>query len=63
MSRTAELIKFGILASVFLTVLGLGLAATWDDATYLLRKPAPRALAALDVRRHADHLRLCCTPL
>jgi bile acid:Na+ symporter, BASS family len=39
MSRTAELIKFGILASVFLTVLGMGLAATWNDATYLLRKP------------------------
>ena len=37
---TAELIKVGILASVFLTVLGMGLAATWNDATYLVRKPS-----------------------
>lgn len=36
----AQLVKLGILASVFLTVLGMGLAATWDDASYLLRKPA-----------------------
>lgn len=36
----AQLVKLGILASVFLTVLGMGLAATWDDATYLVRKPA-----------------------
>jgi bile acid:Na+ symporter, BASS family len=34
-----ELIKFAILASIFLTVLGIGLAASWDDVTYLLRKP------------------------
>lgn len=39
MSTAAELIKIGVLASVFLTVLGMGLAATWNDATYLLRKP------------------------
>ena len=33
------LIKIGILASVFLTVLEMGLVATWDEVTYLLRKP------------------------
>jgi bile acid:Na+ symporter, BASS family len=35
----ADLIKLGVLTSVFLTVLGLGLAATWDDFTYLMRTP------------------------
>lgn len=35
----ADVIKSGILLSVFLTVLGMGLAATWADVTYLLRKP------------------------
>jgi BASS family bile acid:Na+ symporter len=35
----AELIKLGIQLSVLLTVLGLGLAATWADVTYLLRNP------------------------
>jgi bile acid:Na+ symporter, BASS family len=35
----ADLIKLTILSSVFLTVLGIGLAADWDDVTYLLRKP------------------------
>jgi bile acid:Na+ symporter, BASS family len=40
MSTVTELIKIGILASVFLTVLGMGLAATWNDATYLVRRPA-----------------------
>lgn len=35
----ADLIKLGALASVFLTVLGIGLAASWDDVTYLLREP------------------------
>lgn len=39
MNTAAELIKIGILASVFLTVFGTGLAATWNDATYLVRKP------------------------
>jgi bile acid:Na+ symporter, BASS family len=34
-----DLIKLAILASVFLTVLGIGLVASWDDVTYLLRKP------------------------
>ena len=34
-----EAIKFGIMLSVFLTVLGMGLAATWADVTYLLRNP------------------------
>jgi bile acid:Na+ symporter, BASS family len=34
-----NLIKLAILASVFLTVLGIGLAASWNDVTYLLRKP------------------------
>ena len=33
------LIKLAVLASVFLTVFGVGLAASWDDVTYLLRKP------------------------
>jgi bile acid:Na+ symporter, BASS family len=35
----ADVIQFGILLSVFLMVLGLGLAATWADVTYLLRDP------------------------
>ena len=34
-----EVIRFGILSSVFLTVLGMGLAASWVDVTYLLRNP------------------------
>jgi BASS family bile acid:Na+ symporter len=34
-----DLIKLGVLASVFLTVLGLGLSAHLDDVTYLLRHP------------------------
>jgi bile acid:Na+ symporter, BASS family len=34
-----NLIKLAILASIFLTVLGIGLAASWNDVTYLLRKP------------------------
>lgn len=33
------IIKFGVLTSVFLTVLGVGLASTRDDVTYLLRTP------------------------
>lgn len=49
MSRAAELIKIGILVSVFLTVLGMGLAATWDDATYLVRKPALLARSLLSM--------------
>jgi bile acid:Na+ symporter, BASS family len=49
MSTAANLIKFGILASVFLTVLGMGLAATWDDATYLVRKPALLARSLLSM--------------
>ena len=40
MGVVAQLIKLGILPSVFLTVLGMGLAATWNDATYPMRKPA-----------------------
>jgi BASS family bile acid:Na+ symporter len=35
----ADLIKFGILLSVFLTVLGMGLVATWADLAYLPRRP------------------------
>jgi bile acid:Na+ symporter, BASS family len=34
-----ELIKSGLLASVFLTVFAIGLAAHLDDVTYLLRHP------------------------
>jgi BASS family bile acid:Na+ symporter len=34
-----ELVKLGLQASIFLTVLGVGLDATWQDATHLLRKP------------------------
>jgi bile acid:Na+ symporter, BASS family len=49
MSSAAEFIKIGILASVFLTVLGMGLAATWDDATYLVRKPALLARSLLSM--------------
>lgn len=49
MSRTAEILKVGILASVFLTVLGIGLAGTWDEATYLLRKPGLLARSLLSM--------------
>ena len=35
----ADLIKLGVLTSVFLTVLGIGLAASRADLTYLLRTP------------------------
>ena len=49
MSTAAQLIKIGILASVFLTVLGMGLAATWNDATYLVRKPALLARSLLSM--------------
>jgi BASS family bile acid:Na+ symporter len=35
----AEVIKFGIQLSVLLTVLGMGLASSWADVTYLLRNP------------------------
>jgi len=34
-----ELIKLAVVSSIFLTVLGLGLSATWRDATFLLREP------------------------
>jgi bile acid:Na+ symporter, BASS family len=33
-----ELIKLAVSASIFLTVLGIGLSATWRDATFLLRE-------------------------
>ena len=45
----ADLIKVGILLSVFLTVLGMGLAATWADVTYLLRKPGLLARSFLSM--------------
>ena len=32
-----ELIRLAVVASIFLTVLGLGMSATWRDATFLLR--------------------------
>ena len=44
-----ELIKVGIQASIFLTVLGMGLAATWDHVTYLLRKPGLLARSFLSM--------------
>ena len=33
-----ELIRLAVVASIFLTVLGIGLSATWRDATFLLRE-------------------------
>jgi BASS family bile acid:Na+ symporter len=33
-----ELIKLAVSASIFLTVLGIGLSATWRDTTFLLRE-------------------------
>jgi len=33
-----ELIRLAVVTSIFLTVLGLGLSATWRDATFLLRE-------------------------
>jgi BASS family bile acid:Na+ symporter len=44
-----DLIKLGILLSVLLTVLGMGLAASWDDVTYLLRKPGLLARSFLSM--------------
>jgi len=44
-----ELIKTGIMASVFLTVLGMGLVATWADATHLLRRPGLLARSLLSM--------------
>src|SRR5215813_9780662 len=44
-----ELVKLGLQASIFLTVLGIGLAATWDEATYLLRKPGLLARSLLSM--------------
>lgn len=46
-----EIIKLGILASVFLTVFTFGLAASWDDVRYLWSKPALllRSLASMFV--------------
>jgi BASS family bile acid:Na+ symporter len=44
-----ELLKLGILSSVFLTVLAMGLVATWDDATHLLRKPGLLARSLLSM--------------
>jgi BASS family bile acid:Na+ symporter len=46
-----ELVKLGLQASIFLTVLGVGLDATWQDATHLLRKPGllARSLLAMFV--------------
>lgn len=49
MSISVQLIKLGILGSVFLTVLGLGLAATWNDANYLTRHPALLARSLLSM--------------
>ncbi|HVN45114.1 MAG TPA: hypothetical protein VMT66_07660 [Steroidobacteraceae bacterium] len=45
----ADLIKFGIQLSIFLTVLGMGLAASWTDVTYLLRKPGLLARSLLSM--------------
>jgi len=33
-----ELIRLAVVASIFLTVLGIGLSATWRDTTLLLRE-------------------------
>ena len=46
-----ELIGLAVRASIFLTVLGLGLSATWRDATSLLREPGlmVRSLIAMFV--------------
>jgi BASS family bile acid:Na+ symporter len=33
-----ELIRLAVVASIFVTVLGIGLSATWRDATFLLRE-------------------------
>ncbi|MET0165628.1 MAG: Na+-dependent transporter [Vicinamibacterales bacterium] len=34
-----EMIKLGVVASIFLTVLGIGMSATWREVTFLLREP------------------------
>ena len=34
-----DLVKFGVLSSIFVTVLATGLVATWRDAIYLVRTP------------------------
>jgi BASS family bile acid:Na+ symporter len=45
----ADLIKFGLQLSILLTVLGMGLAASWADVTYLLRKPGLLARSFLSM--------------
>ena len=47
----ANLILIAVRISVFLSVLAMGLEATWQDATYVFRKPREffRALLSLDV--------------
>jgi BASS family bile acid:Na+ symporter len=45
----SDLIKLGVLSSVFVTVLATGLVATWRDATYLLRTPGLLARSFLSM--------------
>jgi bile acid:Na+ symporter, BASS family len=44
-----DLVKLALQASIFLTVLGVGLDATWQDATQLLRKPGLLARSLLSM--------------
>ena len=44
-----DLVKLCLQASIFLTVLGVGLNATWQDATSLLRKPGLLARSLLSM--------------
>lgn len=44
-----DLVKFALQASIFLTVLGVGLNATWQDATSLLRQPGLLARSLLSM--------------
>jgi BASS family bile acid:Na+ symporter len=48
---TSQWLGLAVQASIMLTVLGLGLTATWEDATYLLRRPRLllRAVLAMNV--------------
>jgi|KBSMisStandDraft_5_1062788.scaffolds.fasta_scaffold99847_2 BASS family bile acid:Na+ symporter len=45
----AELLKLGFMVSIVLAVLGLGLTTSWNDVTYLLRKPGLLARSLLSM--------------
>ena len=49
MTPAGELVKLGFMVSIVLAVLGLGLTTSWNDVTYLLRKPGLLARSLLSM--------------